>query len=81
MTVPAMSDDEAAGDGHAPAPPTGPDKTTPRVDLALRGLTVSVTGRSEDELDAVEDAAKGLMDYLVETLDELEDEPSEYGLS
>lgn len=62
-------------------PETGPDPTTPRVDLALHGITVSVTGRSEDELDTVEESARHLMDYLVEKNDELEDDPDEYGLS
>lgn len=78
-----MSEDATEQDDAGPpdeTPPNG-DRTTPRVDLALHGLTVSVTGRSEDELEVVESAARDLMDYLVEKNDELEEEPDEYGLS
>lgn len=82
-----MSDDRVDGDapgddpGDDEASPSGPGPTTPRIDLALHGITVSVTGRSEDELDAVEESARGLMDYLVEKNEQLEDDPDEYGLS
>lgn len=89
-----MSDDTSGGDarGSTGSDPSGdvpddgpsgpgPDPTTPRVDLALHGITVSVTGRSEDELDTVEESARNLMEYLVEKNEELEDDPDEYGLS
>lgn len=59
----------------------GGDQTVPRVDLSVRDLSVSVTGRSEDDLETVEESAVGLMSFLVEEMDELEESPDEYGLS
>ena len=80
-----MSDDADADEGddprRGPPAPPGADKTVPRVDLALRDLSVSVTGRSEDDLETVEKSARDLMAYLVEEADELEDDHDEYGLS
>jgi len=79
-----MSDDDAEeGEDphHGPPGPAGADKTVPRVDLALRELSVSVTGRSEDDLESVEESARELMAYLVEEADELENDHDEYGLS
>lgn len=77
-----MGENPADGD-EAEQPtdsPTGPEPS-PRVDLALHGVTVSVMGGSDDELDAIEESARRLMDYLVEKNEELEDDPDEYGLS
>jgi hypothetical protein len=79
-----MSDEPADGEnpgGDDAAASAGAAPTTPRVDLALHGITVSVTGRAEDELDSVEESAMSLMDYLVEKSEELEDDHDEYGLS
>jgi len=80
-----MSDDADSEEGedphHGPPGQPGADKTVPRVDLALRELSVSVTGRSEDDLETVEESARDLMEYLVEEVDEFEDEHDEYGLS
>lgn len=59
----------------------GGDQTVPRVDLSVRDLSVSVTGRSDDDLETVEESAVGLMSFLVEEMDELEERPDEYGLS
>ena len=79
-----MNDEEADSSGTDPREPPAPpeaDKTVPRVSLALNELSVSVTGRSEDDLEAVEESAQELMTYLVEETVELEEEHSEYGLS
>ena len=77
------SEEIEAGEDPRRRPPGGPgeDGTVPRVDLALRELSVSVTGRSDDDLETVEESARSLMTFLVEEADELEDEHDEYGLS
>jgi hypothetical protein len=77
-----VEQDEATG-SDADRRPTdaGGDETVPRVDLAVRDLSVSVTGRSEDDLEAVEESAVGLMSFLVEEVDEVDEGPDEYGLS
>ena len=77
-----MSESHADGDEAEPSSeaPAGPE-ISPRVDMALHGITVSVTGGSDDGLDAVEESARSLMDYLVEKNEKLEDDPDEYGLS
>jgi hypothetical protein len=78
-------DDEEADSGggprRGPPAPPGADKTVPRVDLALQDLSVSVTGRSDDDLESVEESARELMEYLVAETDELEEEHDQYGLS
>ncbi|MBP1988087.1 hypothetical protein [Halolamina salifodinae] len=83
-----MGDDDERTDAELGTDPdrrppraSGGDKTVPRVDLSVRDLSVSVTGRSEDDLEAVEASAVGLMSFLVEEMDELEEGPDEYGLS
>ncbi|MFB6221245.1 MAG: hypothetical protein ABEH90_07380 [Halolamina sp.] len=80
-----MSNDDDAESGadprRGPPSPPGVDKTVPRVELALQELSVSVTGRSDDDLDAVEESARELMQYLVTEIDELEEDHDEYGLS
>jgi hypothetical protein len=75
--------DEPTGGDPDRRPPGagGGDQTVPRVDLSVRDISVSVTGRSEDDLEAVEESAVGLMSFLVEEMDELEESPDEYGLS
>jgi len=77
--------DDASGGSSDPRqePPEAPgaDETVPRVDLALQDLSVSVTGRSEDNLETVEESARNLMADLVEEANELEDDHDEYGLS
>jgi hypothetical protein len=60
---------------------SGEDGTVPRVDLGLRELSVSVTGRSDDDLETVAESAQDLMGYLVAETDGLEDDHDEYGLS
>ena len=57
------------------------DETVPTVELDLYDLSVRVSGQSTDDLDAVEDAARGLMDYLVDQAQRLEDRPDDRGLS
>ena len=74
-------DDGSTDDGRRPAGGPGADKTVPRVDLALQDLTVTVTGRSDDDLETVEESARDLMGYLVAEADELEEGHDEYGLS
>jgi hypothetical protein len=83
-----MGDDDESkeaetGEDPRRRPPGAPgeDGTVPRVDLALRELSVSVTGRSDDDLETVEESARNLMTFLVEEAGELEDEHDEYGLS
>jgi hypothetical protein len=79
--------EEATDDAENPVPdaedaaPNGNgDETTPRVELDMYQLSVRVTGRSDDELDAVASSARGLMDYLIEQSERLEDEPDSRGL-
>jgi hypothetical protein len=57
------------------------DETVPAVEMDLYDLSVRVSGQSSDDLDAVEDAARSLMDYLVEQAHALEDRPDDRGLS
>jgi len=77
-------DDRPSGDDDArrrTADDSGDDKTVPRVDLELQELSVTVTGRSNDDLEAVEASARDLMGYLVAEAGELEEDHDEYGLS
>jgi len=71
-TPPAHANDGDEGNG---------DETVPAVELDLYDLSVRVSGQSADDLDAVEDAARGLMDYLVGQAQRLEDRPDDRGLS
>jgi hypothetical protein len=71
-TPPPHAIDGDEGDG---------DETVPAVELDLYDLSVRVSGQSTDDLDAVEDAARGLMDYLVGQARRLEDRPDDRGLS
>jgi hypothetical protein len=71
-TPPAHATDGDEGNG---------DETVPTVELDLYDLSVRVSGQSTDDLDAVEDAARGLMDYLVGQAQRLEDRPDDRGLS
>ena len=77
------NEEAASGEDPRRRPPGagGEDGTVPRVDLSLRDLSVSVSGRSDDDLETVEESAMGLMSYLVEEADELAESPDEYGLS
>jgi hypothetical protein len=59
----------------------GGDETVPTVELDLYDLSVRVSGQSTDDLDAVEGAARSLMDYLVDQAQALEDRPDDRGLS
>ncbi len=88
---PTAEDGDAGGetvaDGRAPAesdapPGSGPgsgDETVPRVEMGLYQLSVAVSGRSDDDLEAVEGAARRLMDYLVERSETLEERPADRG--
>ncbi|GAB7012340.1 hypothetical protein [Halolamina salina] len=76
------SSDASGGEARRrAADASGEDETVPRVDLGLRELSVSVTGRSDDDLEAVAESAQDLMGYLVAEADGLEDDHDEYGLS
>jgi hypothetical protein len=57
------------------------DETVPAVELDLYDLSVRVSGQSTDDLDAVEGAARELMDFLVDRARTLEDRPDDRGLS
>jgi hypothetical protein len=67
----------AESDGR-PGSGTG-DETVPRVEMGLYQLSVAVSGRSDDDLEAVEGAARRLMDYLVERSETLEERPADRG--
>jgi hypothetical protein len=71
-TPPPRDEENDEGDG---------DETVPTVELDLYDLSVRVSGQSTDDLDAVEDTARSLMDYLVERAHALEDRPDDRGLS
>jgi hypothetical protein len=71
-TPPPNEDDGEEGNG---------DQTVPSVELDLYDLSVRVSGQSTDDLDAVDEAARGLMDYLVDQARRLEDRPDDRGLS
>ncbi|ADQ67177.1 hypothetical protein GL213_08015 [Halogeometricum borinquense] len=77
------TDSEAAGTGSASQTDlnNGYDDTVPNVELGLYQLSVRVSGRSEDDLQSVEDSAKRLMDYLIDRAEELEERPDDRGLS
>ncbi|WP_152041738.1 hypothetical protein [Salinigranum salinum] len=66
---------ESDGDDH------DGDETVPAVELDLYDLSVRVSGQSTDDLDAVEGAARELMDFLVDRARTLEDRPDDRGLS
>ena len=72
-TTPPAHDDNGEDDNG--------DETVPTVELDLYDLSVRVSGQSTDDLDAVEGAARGLMDYLVDQAQRLEDRPDDRGLS
>jgi len=56
------------------------DGTVPEVELGLYQASVTVRGRSDDDLDDVEDAAVDLMNYLAELSEDLDDSPEGIGL-
>ncbi|MFB6304529.1 MAG: hypothetical protein ABEH47_05135 [Haloferacaceae archaeon] len=56
------------------------DETVPSVDLNVYQLSVSVSGRSDDDLAEVEETARRLMDYLVDRAERLEEHPEGRGL-
>jgi hypothetical protein len=74
----AEADGGDAADGELS---NGSDDTVPNVELGLYQLSVRVSGRSEDDLQTVEDSAKRLMDYLIDRAGELEERPDDRGLS
>lgn len=75
------SGDETPEDDGTDHDSSEPDSTVPQVDLSLRDLSVSVTGRSDDDLETVEQSALALVEHLVEKAKELEEDHDEYGLS
>ena len=68
-------------DGRDAELSNGSDDTVPNVELGLYQLSVRVSGRSDDDLQTVEDSAKRLMDYLIDRAGELEERPDDRGLS
>ena len=72
-TAPPAHAEEGNGDNG--------DETVPTVELDLYDLSVRVSGQSADDLDTVGDAARDLMDYLVDRAKALEDSPDDRGLS
>lgn len=57
----------------------GNDKP-PTVELELHQLTVSASGRTDDELETVAYRARELMDYLIDHAERLDDQPDGRGL-
>lgn len=74
-------DVDAASDGGNGDGTDEEDGTVPSVDLTVYQLSVSVSGRSDDELADVEATARGLMDYLVEQAERLEEGSEGRGVS
>ena len=70
----AAAGEATTGDGDGPA-----DETVPRIEMSLYQLSVAVSGRSEDDLAAVEGTARRLMDYLVDRSETLEERPADRG--
>jgi len=77
---PDSPDGAASDDGRTRNASDG-DATVPKVDLSLQELSVSVAGRSDGDLGAVEESALTLTEALVETAETLEEDRDEYGLS
>ncbi|MEZ3143109.1 hypothetical protein [Halobaculum sp. MBLA0143] len=80
------SDEEMETETDAPeddeAPPNdaeSPD-TAPEVELGLYQINVRVKGSADDDLAAVEESARGLVEHLVDQAKHLEDEPDGRGL-
>lgn len=69
-----------SGGEAADRPDDGGTDTVPTVDLELYQLTVSVSGQADDELADVEETARGLMAYLVDQSQRLEERPDDRGL-
>lgn len=84
-----MADDATGGaatdgsrdDGDGTDDENGADDTVPAVELNVYQLSVSVSGRSDDDLAAVEDTARRLMDYLVDRAERLEERGDGRGVS
>ena len=75
------ADDEAAAEEDAVTDDEGPaDETVPKVELGLYQISVTVQGKSTDDLDVVESTAEGLLDTLVDRAGELEESPDDRGL-
>lgn len=70
--------DRASGDAADGERST--DETVPKVELGLYQISVTVQGKSTDDLDAVETTAEGLLDTLVDRAEELEESPDDRGL-
>ena len=72
-------DDTTDGDVDADAEREA-DGSVPEIELSLYQATVSVSGRSDDDLEDVEATARALMEYLADLSEELDDEPDGIGL-
>lgn len=72
--------DGARASGDASDGESQTDETVPKVELGLYQISVTVQGRSTDDLDAVEETAEGLLDTLVDRAEELEESPDDRGL-
>lgn len=68
-----------AADDHEKPDDTSAD-SAPSVELELYQLSVSVTGKSADDLSDVEESAVRLLEELVDTAEQLEDSPDGRGL-
>jgi|GEM_PF-2930794 len=81
-----MSDTAADGDDATGVEAAGADgeggasETAPEVELGLYQIDVRVKGSADDDLEAVETTARGLVEHLVEQAKQLEDEPDGRGL-
>ncbi|MFB6157063.1 MAG: hypothetical protein ABEJ34_04395 [Haloferacaceae archaeon] len=79
--MPDDATDGAATDGARDADGDTDDDTVPTVELDLYQLSVSVSGRSDDDLAAVEGTARDLMGYLVDQAERLEEGGGGRGVS
>lgn len=77
-TTPAEAGEAATSETDAEEE-SGTD-TAPEVELSVYQVSVRVTGSSDDDLETVEESARGLVDHLVDRAVELEDEPDGRGL-
>jgi hypothetical protein len=79
-----LTAEESAGapgdDVATPADEASSDDTQPTVELSLYQLSVSVAGRSDDDLADVQSTASELMDFLVDRAETLEEDPDDRGL-
>jgi hypothetical protein len=86
MSQESETDADASPDETPDAGGEEPDReaespdTAPEVELGLYQINVRVKGSADDDLAAVEESARGLVEHLVGQAKELEDEPDGRGL-